>query len=223
MKKFESNTLQISLPELQVIETEGKRVYVTPDGNKYPSVTTVMGWQKRQFFAEWRKNNPEESKNALRRGNDFHSSIEKHLQNESWDKKLDKETQKMFDQVSPYLSRIDNILCQEVALWSDYLQLAGRVDCIAEFDGKLSIIDFKTSKTFKEAYQIEEYFMQAACYSVMIEERTGISIPDIVIIISCQDGEVQIFKENAKKYLKKVVEYIEIYNNEMNEPFVKKK
>ena len=89
MKQFDKYPTQISLPQLKVIETEGKRLYVTPEGNKYPSVTTVTGWKKREFFAEWRKKNPEESKYALQRGNDFHLLIEKYLNNEQVDRHSD--------------------------------------------------------------------------------------------------------------------------------------
>jgi len=214
MKQFDKYPTQISLPQLKVIETEGKRLYVTPEGNKYPSVTTVTGWKKREFFAEWRKKNPEESKYALQRGNDFHLLIEKYLNNEQVDRHSDSKTQKLFDQAKTELHNIDKILCQEVALWSDTLKLAGRVDCIAEYEGKLSIIDFKTSKKMKDEFEIEEYFLQATCYAIMVEERTGIQISNIVILMSCDDGSTLVFQQKPKKYIKKLMETIQIYTSE---------
>jgi genome maintenance exonuclease 1 len=214
MHKFEKNTLEIELPQLSVIETDGKRMYVTPEGNKYPSVTTVTGWKKREFFAEWRKKNPEESKYALQRGNDFHTIIEKYLQNEEVERHSDSKTQKMFEQLKPELHNINKILCQEVALWSNHLKLAGRVDCIAEYNGKLSIIDFKTSKKMKDEFEIEEYFLQATCYAIMLEERTGIQISNIVILMSCDDGSTLVFEQKPKKYIKKLLETIEIYTKD---------
>lgn len=214
MQKFEKYPQEITLPQLQVIETEGKRLYVTPEGNKYPSVTTVTGWKKREFFAEWRKKNPQESKYALQRGNDFHSLIEKYLNNEQVDRHSDIKTQKLFDQVKPELHNINNILCQEVALWSDTLGLAGRVDCIAEYDGKLSIIDFKTSKAMKDEFEIEEYFLQVTCYAIMLEERTGIQISNIIILMSCDDGSTLVFQQKPKKYIKKLMEILQIYTTE---------
>jgi heme-degrading monooxygenase HmoA len=214
MKKFDKYPQEISLPQLKVIETEGKRLYVTPEGNKYPSVTTVTGWKKREFFAEWRKKNPEESKYALQRGNDFHLLIEKYLNNEQVERHSDSKTQKLFDQVKSELHNIDKILCQEVALWSDTLKLAGRVDCIAEYDGKLSIIDFKTSKKMKDEFEIEEYFLQATCYAIMLEERTGIQISNIVILMSCDDGSTLVFQQKPKKYIKKLMETINLYTSE---------
>ena len=214
MKKFDKYPQEISLPQLKVIETEGKRLYVTPEGNKYPSVTTVTGWKKREFFAEWRKKNPEESKYALQRGNDFHLLIEKYLNNEQVERHSDSKTQKLFDQAKSELHNIDKILCQEVALWSDTLKLAGRVDCIAEYDGKLSIIDFKTSKKMKDEFEIEEYFLQATCYAIMLEERTGIQISNIVILMSCDDGSTLVFQQKPKKYIKKLMETINLYTSE---------
>ena len=214
MKKFDKYPQEISLPQLKVIETEGKRLYVTPEGNKYPSVTTVTGWKKREFFAEWRKKNPEESKYALQRGNDFHLLIEKYLNNEEVERHTDPKTQKLFNQAKSELHNIDKILCQEVALWSDTLKLAGRVDCIAEYDGKLSIIDFKTSKKMKDEFEIEEYFLQATCYAIMLEERTGIQISNIVILMSCDDGSTLVFQQKPKKYIKKLMETIKLYTSE---------
>ena len=214
MKKFDKYPQEISLPHLKVIETEGKRLYVTPEGNKYPSVTTVTGWKKREFFAEWRKKNPEESKYALQRGNDFHLLIEKYLNNEEVERHTDPKTQKLFNQAKNELHNIDKILCQEVALWSDTLKLAGRVDCIAEYDGKLSIIDFKTSKKMKDEFEIEEYFLQATCYAIMLEERTGIQISNIVILMSCDDGSTLVFQQKPKKYIKKLMETIKLYTSE---------
>lgn len=216
MKQFNKSTIQVQLPELKVVEKEGKREYVTPEGNKYPSVTTVMGWKKRAFFAEWRKNNPEASQYALKRGNDFHLLIEKYLNNETIQTHEDLKTQKLFSQIKEELNNIDNILVQEVALWSDSLKLAGRVDCIAEYNGKLAIIDFKTSKKVKDEFEIEDYFLQATCYAMMMEERSGIQIPNIVILMSCDDGNVVVFEEKPKKFVKKLLASIQLYNKENN-------
>lgn len=214
MKQFEKSTQKLELPELKVIETAGKRMYVTPEGNKYPSVTTVTGWKKREFFAEWRRKNPEESKYALQRGNDFHTMIEQYLQNQEVNHHSDTGTQKLFEQIKPELNNINNILCQEVALWSDTLKLAGRVDCIAEYDGKLSIIDFKTSKKMKDEFEIEEYFLQATCYAIMLEERCGIPVSNIIILMSCADGSSLVFQQKPKKYIKKLMETLSLYTSE---------
>lgn len=209
---YEQNKAQIKLPALRVIEKDNKRIYVTPEGNEYPSVTTVIGWKKREFFAEWRRKHPEESRYALQRGNDFHTLIEHYIQNEVPSVHSDDRTQKMFDLIKPELHKINNIVAQEVALWSDVMKLAGRVDCIAEYDGKLSIVDFKTSKKMKDEYEIEDYFLQATCYAIMVEERTGVEIPNIVILMACEDGSSLVFQQSPKKYIKKLMETIRLYN-----------
>jgi genome maintenance exonuclease 1 len=174
----------------------------------------VTGWKKREFFAEWRKKHPEESKYALKRGNEFHTMIEQYINNIPPSKCKDIKTQKLFDQIEPELQNIDNIVCQEIALWSDILKLAGRVDCIADYNGKLSIIDFKTSKKMKDEFEIEEYFLQTTCYAMMFEERVGIPITNIVIMMSCDDGSTLVFQQNPKKYIKKLIEYINLYTSE---------
>ena len=181
--------------ELLSEENDSGRYYVTPEG-KYPSVTTVTGWEKRKFFAEWRKNNPEEAKRTVNRGNKLHALIERYLNNESLDKKeIDPFTLDLFLQMKKDVDRIDNIHALETPLYSKLLKLAGRVDCIAEFDGQLAIIDFKGSTKAKRKEDIDNYFMQATAYSIMWKERTGIPIKKLVILISSEDGGPQILRQ----------------------------
>ena len=147
--------------ELLSEENESGRYYVAPEG-KYPSVTTVTGWEKRKFFAEWRKNNPEEAKRTTTRGNKLHSLIEKYLNNEKLNKKeIDPFTLDLFLQMKKDVDNIDNIYALEAPLYSKLLRLAGRVDCVAEYNGELSIIDFKGSTKTKRKEDIDNYFMRA--------------------------------------------------------------
>ena len=194
-------------------EDSGKRVYKTPSGISYPSVTTVVGFKKRAFFAEWRRKNPEESRRVLSRGNTLHSVIEDYLDNKdihmedcgpnSW---------QLFEQLRPELDKINNVHAQEVPLYSDLLQLAGRVDCVAEYDGKLSIIDFKGSTRNKTADNIEEYFMQATAYAIMWQERTGTAIDQVVILMSCETGDTNAFVSSPVRHVKNLKKIIEEYN-----------
>ena len=132
-----------------VSDSSGKRFYQTPEGNKYPSVTTVTGWEKQKFFKEWRKNNPKESKRVLSRGNDLHDLIERYLNNEDIDLLLESPVvSSLFVQIKESLDKIDNIHALEVALWSDTLGLAGRVDCVAEYDMEFSMCCFSSNDTF---------------------------------------------------------------------------
>lgn len=214
-KKF-THVKESKQNELLSEESESERYYITPEG-KYPSVTTVTGWEKRKFFAEWRKNNPEEAKRTTSRGNKLHKLIEKYINNEKLEKKeIDLATLDLFLQIKKDVDRIDNIRALEVPLYSRLLKLAGRVDCIAEFDGELAVIDFKGSTKTKRKEDIENYFLQATAYSIMWKERTGVAIKKVVILISCEDGGVQIFEANPMNYVKALKSTIKKYEEEKN-------
>jgi hypothetical protein len=199
--------------ELKEIQKNGSRFYTTPDGD-FPSVTTVVGFEKQQFFSEWRSKNPEESKRVTSRGTKFHSLIEKYLNNETLN--LDDENsnlKSLFLLLKPEIDKINNIVALETPLWSKILGLAGRTDCIAEYDGKLSIIDFKASTKEKRKQDIENYFTQATAYALMYQERTGIVIDNFVILIACEDGLRQVFQDKPIKYVKKLKKAIINYGN----------
>jgi len=208
--------LENSLPEVTLTEVQknGKRHYSTPDG-EYPSVTTVVGFEKQKFFSEWRQRNPEESKRVTSRGTKFHSLIENYLNNEELN--LDEENsnlKSLFLLLQPELDKINNIVALETPLWSKILGLAGRTDCIAEYDGKLSIIDFKASTKEKRKQDIENYFTQASAYALMYQERTGIVIDNFVILIACEDGLRQVFQDKPINYVKKLKKAITTYRNQ---------
>lgn len=208
------NHVQIEKQELQRVEAEGKRFYLTPEGNRYPSVTTVTGYAKKAFFAEWRKNNPEEAKRVTVRGTRFHSLVEKYLNNEEMDRsKINFADLFLFSQAEQEINRIDNIHLLETTLWSDTLKLAGRVDCIAEYDGKLSVIDFKSASREKPASDIKEYFMQATAYAIMYQERYGKPVENIVIIMSSEDGMVNVYQMNPLNYVQDLFDSIKEYNS----------
>jgi genome maintenance exonuclease 1 len=207
--------LDNQIPEvtLKEVQKDGKRYYSTPEG-EFPSVTTVVGFEKQKFFAEWRQRNPDESKRVTSRGTKFHSIIENYLNNESLDlDDTNSNLKALFLLLKPELDKINNIVALETPLWSKILGLAGRTDCIAEYDGKLSIIDFKASTKEKRKQDIENYFTQATAYALMYQERTGIIIDNFVILIACEDGLRQVFQDNPLKYVKKLREAIIKYRN----------
>lgn len=205
----------IILPELQAITTEGVgRVYITPEGKKYPSVTTVLGILSKDSIIEWRRRVGEEEANRVSRkatnfGTRIHSIVEDYLNNKEPQYELYEGM--IFSAFQKELNRIDNILCQESTLYSDLLQVAGRVDCIGEFDGKLSIIDFKTSNRPKDEEDILSYFLQLTMYSLMLEEMTGIVIPNIVILMVTTSAETLVFQKNRKQYYKQVKDLLHEY------------
>jgi len=208
-----NKTFTHKLVELQ----QGERIdgfYQTPDG-RFPSVTTVVGWKKNQFFAEWRKNNPKEAVRTRNRGTKLHSLIESYLLNApEFNKDKDPYTLDLFNQIQENIDKIDNIRSIEGFLWSKPLRMAGRSDCIAEYEGVLSVIDFKGSTKPKRKEDIHSYFLQATAYAVMWEERTGEKIPQIVILISCDDGTTQVFVEQPRHYKKDLAIAIKEWRDE---------
>ena len=197
----------------------GKRFYAVGE-NQYPSISTICSYRKRKSIAEWRKRvgNEEANKISTRAatvGTSLHSIVEDYLNNDlSLDKyKNDYLALILFNQAKSMLSRINNIHFQEAPLYSHEFGIAGRVDCIAEFDNKLSIIDFKTSGKEKKESWIESYFVQETGYAKMYEERSGIKVDQIVTLITCQTGDTQIFVKDPEDYVPLLKDYIAEYKD----------
>ena len=192
------------IPKLVRVDSEKGRIYQTPSGNAYPSVTSVLGLLGKAEIIEWRKRVGEEEANrvsarAARRGTAIHTLCENYLLNRDVNPgPFDLET---FNSIRPFLDKINNVHCLETQLYSDYLQVAGTVDCIAEYEGKMSIIDFKTSKRLKTRDDIHAYFMQTAAYAVAFEERTGIPIGRLVIIMGIDNDDSRIFIEKRDNWI----------------------
>ena len=205
----------ISLVEIEATNKDGIRLYYTPEGNEYPSITTVLSIRNKQGLNAWRKRVGDDvanyiSRTAAARGTAVHHMCEDYLNNQD----MQNHTKNflphaLFTQLREnVLDRINNIYSQEAGLYSDKYRVAGRVDCIAEFDGVLSIIDFKTSTNPRKDEYNESYYIQTAAYAEMFEERTGIEINQICILVVTQDGEVQEFVKDKKEYLPLLVETI---------------
>jgi genome maintenance exonuclease 1 len=215
MKTFLHDPIAIEEIDAQT-GIDGNRVYQTPEGKLYPSVTTVLAQHSKQGIVEWRKRVGEVeankiSRQAATRGTKFHNLAEKYLQNSLTQEKMSVLEYEMFEVAKPVLNRIDNIRMQERALWSHHLRLAGRVDCIAEFDGKLSVVDFKTARREKEDSHIQHYYMQAAAYAVMFEERTKIPVNRLIIAIAVEDGFMQVFESRRDKHIEGLLYYRDMY------------
>lgn len=193
-----------TFPPLKRIDSENGRTYETPSGKAYPSVTSVVGLHKYKFIQEWRARVGEEQANrisakASKRGTAVHSLCEKYLLGE--DPNPGMFDQEMFNALIPHLDKIDNIHCLETQLYSHHLEVAGTVDCIAEYEGKLHIIDFKTSSRVKTREDITDYFMQTSAYAVMFEELTKIPVGRILIIMGVDDNPPLIFKEKRNDWI----------------------
>jgi genome maintenance exonuclease 1 len=198
----------VVLPEITRKTTESGRKYFTPEGNAYPSITTVLSVMDKDGLVEWRKRIGEEEANristqAATRGTAVHKLAEDYLNNEeNWQKGHMPANLFSFNQVKKILDeRVNNVWFQEQFLYSDNLKCAGQVDCIAEFDGELSIIDFKTSRKPKKRSWIRGYEIQASFYAAAFYERTGVPIKQGVIIIMVDGDDPQVFKINTYDYL----------------------
>ena len=216
---FNHVIMEMSLEDISAKTIGGKRVYEIGD-EKYPSISTICSFRNRKSIAEWRARVGDAeankiSKRATTAGTTVHSMIEDYLNNElDLEKYADKHLAKiLFVQAKGMLSRINNIHFQEAPLYSHEFAIAGRVDCIEEVDGNLSIIDFKTSSKEKKEEWIEGYLVQETGYAKMYEERSGIKVEQIVTLITCQTGDTQVFVKNPDDYVPLLKDYIREYKN----------
>jgi hypothetical protein len=201
--------------ELEKKETHGIRLYHLPDGQWVPSITSVTSFYNREIFVKWRKRVGLEeanriTKRATARGTDFHQVCQDYLENKELDWNNYQPLSKfMFYHAKPYLDKINNIHAIERTLYSEYLGLAGRTDCIAEYDGELAVIDFKTSDKIKPEEWLENYFVQEMFYAAAYYELTKIPPVKLITIMVTPGGEVKVFdKRNKNDYIKLLVRYI---------------
>ena len=211
--------IDIELPKLERETIDGVRYYKVPDLEellRLVSITSVTSHFNREIFVKWRKKVGEEeaqkiTKAATNRGTDMHSLVENYLYNKDLPP-VPPLPDFLFKIAKTDLKRINNIYALEGSLYSKQLGIAGTVDCIAEFDGELAIIDFKTSKKPNPREWIDHYFVQCMAYGAMLYELTGISIKKLVIIMACENGECVVYEERDKsKYLKLLTEYIRTF------------
>ena len=210
------NHVDLDLPQLERETIDGVRYYQTPEGNqKLVSITSIISHINRQIFIDWRRRVGTEeadkiTRKATSRGTDFHTLTENHLDNKQFKPgSVQPLSEFMFLLAKDELSKIDNIHALESSLYSLELGIAGTVDCIAEHDGELAVIDFKTSKKPKPREWIDHYFVQCAAYACMLFEMTGIMVKKFVIIMSCENGECVVYEEyNKRKYINLLSEYV---------------
>ena len=219
-KKFNHNIIELGYEDLVAETTDTGRTYKCPDGSSFNSVTTVLKGLSEDAIQAWRRRVGEDVANkigvrAANRGTAVHSIIERYLDNDvEYDKDVMPDVLSTFKDVQPILDEhISEILGLEAPLYSKHLKLAGRVDCVGVFDNKLSIIDFKTSRKIKKKEWIHNYFAQASAYAIMFEERTGIPVPQLVIIIAVDNEEPQVFVEKRDDWTELLFKAKEIYES----------
>jgi len=213
-----------AFPELPVHTVNGMRFYETPEGDKLPSITTVLGKQpgKQDGLKKWRERVGEQqariiSGKAARRGTVFHNIVEDYLNNQviehhkgdnflAWC---------LFGEMRKHLDEhIGGVILQEQNMYSKEYKVAGRCDLIGVYDDKITVVDFKTTTTMKKEEWCEDYFIQCAAYASMYEEHTGVVVDDIVIMMIAEDGQIELFEKKTKDYLAKLDKIMtEFYDN----------
>ena len=208
-------------PELKSETINGCRFYTTPSGQKYPSITTVIGQQpgKTHGLQQWKDRVGEEqaniiSRKAARRGTAFHNICEGYftITRTEFDTKLEEDHKTrnflsycMFKEMKPFLDeKINNVMLMEQPMYSERFGVAGRCDLIGTYNDKLAVVDFKTTTTMKKEEWIEDYFIQCTAYASMYEEHLGVSVDDIVIMMVAEDGQVNLFEKKSADYVEKL-------------------
>ena len=215
-KKFKLNLIE-SDNSIKSAEENDIRLYSTPDGI-FPSVTTVVGWEKRLFFEAWRINNKKESARVCKRGTILHSLVENYILGNPLDtKEVDHRTLDLFYLLKPTVDTLDEIYALEAALWSKKIGLAGRVDCVGLHEGKIKVIDFKGSTRPKDSRDIQNYFLQATAYCLMWQDRTGEKIQDFSIFIASEEGIMQVFNEKTKNFVSDLKRTIDKFREVSND------
>lgn len=215
-KKFKLSLVE-SDNTIRSVEEKDIRIYSTPDGI-FPSVTTVVGWEKRLFFESWRIQNKKESARVCKRGTQLHSLVENYILGKDLNfNDLDHRTQDLFHLMKPKVDELEEIFALETPLWSTKLGLAGRVDCIGIHEGKIKVIDFKGSTRPKDIRDIQNYFLQATAYCLMWQERTGEKINDFSIFLASEEGVMQVFTEKTVNFISDLKKSIEKFKEVSND------
>jgi len=215
------NHIPVEIDQLKRKNTDKGRRYETPSGALYPSVTTILSHKSKPYIQEWRKRVGAKeadkiSRVASVRGTKIHTLCEDALNNKEEDvSKLSLLDQEMYKEFRPLLNDIDNIRCLEATMYSDHLRLGGQADCIAEYKGQLSVIDFKTSKKRKTRSQCYNYFIQCSAYAIMFEERTGIPINNSVILMAQEDDGPVVFTATRDEFVTKLLDARDDYELEL--------
>lgn len=205
------------IPKIEENPINGKRHYKIPNGKLLPSVTTALSLFNKGGIDAWRRRVGEAEANrkqdeSLKIGTEMHKLVEDYLNNSATESEKTPMANMLFEQLKPELHRVNNIRAQEIGLYSEKLGVAGRMDCLAEYDGVLSVIDFKSANGKKKPEWIIGYFLQTTAYSLMIEELTGIKAEQLVIMMSAKDKTTDTQIVNREDYRQQLLDVLEDYH-----------
>lgn len=227
MANFKHEPVDLGYEDLKAETKSSGRTYAAPNGCNYPSITTVLSILSRETIQAWRARVGAEEANkisriASTRGTAVHDLLEKYVNNDPDYAKgvMPNILQSFYDVKEQLDTRLSKVYAQEAPLYSEHLGLAGRVDCVGVWDGKNSIVDYKTSRKLKKKEWISGYFMQCAAYAIMWEERTGVPITQLVILIAVDNEEPQVFIEHRDNWVKPLLDVIEQYNLEKKREYI---
>ena len=227
MGNFKHETIDLGYDDLSAKTGAGGRTYTAPDGSTYPSITTVLPILSRDSIQAWRARVGEEEANkvsrvAAGRGTAVHDLLEKYVNNDpDFDKGVMPHILQSFHDVKEQLdTRLSKVYAQEAPLYSNHLGVAGRVDCVGVWDGKNSIVDYKTSRRLKKKEWVKGYFMQCCAYAIMWEERTGQPITQLVVLIAVDNEEPQVFIEHRDNWVKPLLDVIDQYKLEKKREYI---
>ena len=205
--------------ELKRINVNGKRLYLTESGDRYPSVTTVLSYFSRKGIAKWRERvgNKEANKISTQAsgfGTSMHDIAEKYTLGTLVEKEANPIALSSFRTIQPYLDEnVDKIYGIELRMYSHELKTAGTADLICRYAGKNTLLDFKTSRRRKTRDDITTYFMQCAAYAIMVKERYDVDIEQAVILMAVrEDNNPIVFKEDIKPWIDMTRKFFELYN-----------
>ncbi len=216
MTKF--NHIPVNFTPSELIEKDDGHYYQTPSGAIYPSITTILQktqpLEKQQSLQNWREQEIASdyiTQEAAIIGSETHKLIENYLNGEEIFEKFRLLSEAHFNNLLPFVNKINHIHGIELRLYSDKMKLAGTSDCIAKYNGILSVIDYKTKRSTQREEWLTDHFIQATSYVVMFKELTGIKVEEIVILVSSEKNTRMEFIKNPDDYLDLLEQRIDQY------------
>jgi len=214
----EFNHIPVNFTPSELIEKDDEHYYQTPSGAIYPSITTILQktqtLEKQQSLQNWREKEIASdyiTQEAAIVGSETHKLIENYLNGEEIFEEFRLLSEAHFNNLLAFVNKINDIHGIELRLYSDKMKLAGTSDCIAKYDGTLSVIDYKTKRSNQKEEWLTDYFIQATSYGIMFKELTGIKVEKIVILVSSEKNTRMEFIKNPDNYLDLLEQRIDQY------------